>query len=142
MVVDADRTLQAHLEQHPELQDEWARTYKLKDDPRITAIGRLLRSTSLDELPQWWNVLCGQMSLVGPRPIVDGEITRYGDYFSDYCRVAPGITGLWQVSGRNDTTYDKRVQLDTLYVQSWSPWLDLSLVISTVRCLLTREGAC
>ncbi|TWT73749.1 UDP-glucose:undecaprenyl-phosphate glucose-1-phosphate transferase [Posidoniimonas polymericola] len=141
MVVDADKTLEKHLQAHPELRAEWEKDHKLKWDPRITTVGRVFRKLSLDELPQLWNVLCGEMSLVGPRPIVTKEVEKYGDCWGLYTSVKPGITGLWQVSGRNNTTYDERVQLDEYYVRNWSPWLDLYLMIRTVRTVLFAEGA-
>lgn len=141
MVGDADAVLVRYLEAHPELREEWERDHKLRDDPRITAVGRLLRRTSLDELPQLWNVLTGEMSLVGPRPIVDGEVEKYGDHFPLYTKVRPGLTGLWQVSGRNDTTYEERVALDAYYVRNWSVWLDLVIVVRTVRVVLLGSGA-
>ena len=99
----------------------------------MTRIGRFLRKTSLDELPQLWNVIRGEMSLVGPRPIVSDEIVKYGPYYGLYTMVKPGITGLWQVSGRNNTTYDERVQLDAYYVRNWSPWMDIALLLKTIR---------
>ena len=108
------------MKDNPEAREEWERDFKLKDDPRITKIGRFLRKTSLDELPQLWNVLVGDMSLVGPRPIVKDEIVKYGTYINDFYLVPPGITGVWQVSGRSDTTYDERVQMDSWYVHNWS----------------------
>lgn len=141
MVADADRVLRAHLEKHPELRAEWERDQKLRNDPRVTRIGRVLRKTSLDELPQLWNVLCGQMSLVGPRPIVYDEISKYGDAFSLYTQVLPGLTGMWQVSGRNDTGYGERVALDMYYVRNWSPWLDVYLLARTVTVVLRGSGA-
>ncbi len=104
-------------------------------------IGRLLRRTSLDELPQLWNVLCGEMSLVGPRPIVTAEVAKYGHHFTLYQKVRPGLTGLWQVSGRNDTTYAERVALDCYYVRNWSVWLDLVIICRTVRVVLLGKGA-
>ena len=141
MVCDADAVLQTYLAANPQARAEWERDHKLKRDPRVTWIGRLLRQTSLDELPQLWNVLRGEMSLVGPRPIVDDEIRKYGDVFLEYTRVLPGITGLWQVSGRNNTTYDERVSLDAFYVGNWSVWLDLYILFRTIRVVLLREGA-
>jgi lipopolysaccharide/colanic/teichoic acid biosynthesis glycosyltransferase len=120
---------------------EWEKDQKLRYDPRSTRIGRFIRKTSLDELPQLWNVLRGDMSLVGPRPIVAAEIEKYGQYYSLYTMVTPGITGLWQVSGRNNTTYEERVQLDSYYVRNWSPWLDMYLLIRTIRIVLFAEGA-
>ncbi|MGI9457308.1 MAG: undecaprenyl-phosphate galactose phosphotransferase WbaP [Aeoliella sp.] len=142
MVPHADNLLAEALANDPELRQEWERDHKLKNDPRvIRGIGSLLRKTSLDELPQLWNVLCGEMSLVGPRPIVEAEIEKYKDDYSSYKLVRPGITGMWQVSGRNDTDYDERVQLDRYYVRNWSPWLDIYILARTIRTVLLREGA-
>jgi Undecaprenyl-phosphate galactose phosphotransferase WbaP len=141
MVPDADRVLASHLASHPELRQEWDKDHKLKCDPRVTAVGRLLRKTSLDELPQLWNVLRGEMSLVGPRPIVDEEIPKYGAKYALYKKVRPGISGLWQVSGRNNTTYEERVGFDEYYVRNWSPWLDLYILGRTVKVVLTGDGA-
>ncbi len=141
MAVDADRVLEAHLAAHPELRPEWERDHKLRDDPRVTRVGRLLRRTSLDELPQLWNVVRGEMSLIGPRPIVGAEVSRYQDMFELYVRVRPGISGLWQVSGRNDTTYGERVALDSYYVRNWSVWLDLYILARTVRAVCFGKGA-
>jgi lipopolysaccharide/colanic/teichoic acid biosynthesis glycosyltransferase len=133
--------LEYYLEQHPELREEWEQDQKLRYDPRVTRIGRFIRKTSLDELPQLWNVILGEMSLVGPRPIVTNEVPKYGPYYELYTIVKPGITGLWQVSGRNNTTYDERVQLDAYYVRNWSPWLDVYLLLKTVRIVLFAKGA-
>ncbi|KAA5539294.1 undecaprenyl-phosphate galactose phosphotransferase WbaP [Roseiconus nitratireducens] len=142
MVADADRVLEEYLEQDVEMRRQWIEDQKLKNDPRIIpGVGHILRKSSLDELPQLWNVLCGDMSLVGPRPIVNSEIERYREMYPLYLRVRPGITGLWQVSGRNDTSYEQRVRLDSYYVCNWSVWLDAYLVLRTVRTILMREGA-
>jgi len=141
MVQDADRLLHEYLQQHPELREEWERDQKLRNDPRITRVGRFLRKTSLDEFPQLWNVLLGEMSLVGPRPIVEDEVKRYGSLFALYTKVRPGLTGLWQVSGRNDTTYAERVAMDAYYVRNWSPWLDLYILARTVWVVLFGKGA-
>ena len=141
MVDNADDCLARCLQQDESLRQEWLRNHKLKDDPRITWIGRILRSTSLDELPQLWNVLRGDMSLVGPRPIIEGEIEKYQQMYRLYTRVRPGITGMWQISGRNSTTYEQRVELDSYYVRNWSPWLDAYILARTVRTVLLREGA-
>lgn len=138
---DAAAMLDQLLASNPELRAEWQRDHKLRQDPRVTWIGNILRKTSLDELPQLWNVVCGQMSLVGPRPITTAEICKYGDQWEVYQRVLPGVTGLWQVSGRNQTTYDERVALDTFYVHNWSPWLDLVILARTVQTVLRGEGA-
>ncbi len=141
MSLDSDELLMEYLQQHPELAFEWHVNHKLKNDPRLTRVGLFLRKTSLDELPQLWNVLGGDMSLVGPRPIVNQEVEKYGEYYSFYTKVTPGLTGLWQVSGRNDTTYDERIELDTYYARNWSPWLDIYLLARTFQVLVTREGA-
>jgi Undecaprenyl-phosphate galactose phosphotransferase WbaP len=141
MVRDASAVLARHLEASPTLRQEWRRDHKLRHDPRVTAVGRVLRRTSLDELPQIWNVLIGEMSVVGPRPIVAEEIARYGDAYELYSQVTPGITGLWQVSGRNDVTYEKRVDLDTYYIRNWSPWLDLYILARTLGAVLFARGA-
>ena len=141
MAKNADRTLESYLDAHPELRQSWERDHKLRNDPRITRVGRFLRQTSLDELPQLWNILRGEMSLVGPRPIVDEEIQRYGEKFGLYTKVTPGLTGLWQVSGRNNLTYEERVSLDAYYVRNWSVWLDLHILIRTVWVVISGEGA-
>ena len=141
MVVNGDQVLSEFLATHPGCRDEWEQERKLKRDPRVTRIGRLLRRTSLDELPQLWNVLRGQMSLVGPRPIVGDEIRYYADKFELYKRVLPGITGLWQVSGRSDVTYTERVNLDAYYVRNWSIWLDIYILLRTVWVVLMGDGA-
>lgn len=140
MYSDSDRILERAL-RDPELAAEWTRSRKLRNDPRATVIGRLLRKLSLDELPQLWNVLRGDMSLVGPRPIVHSEIARYRDKFASYALVRPGITGLWQVSGRNHTTYSRRINLDEYYVRNWSIWLDAYVLARTVKTVVTGEGA-
>ncbi|MFK7739348.1 MAG: exopolysaccharide biosynthesis polyprenyl glycosylphosphotransferase [Planctomycetota bacterium] len=141
MVIDADERLAALLQSDPEARVEWDERHKLRHDPRITVIGNWLRRTSLDELPQIWNVFTGSMSFVGPRPIVDGEVERYGPWFLYYTAMRPGITGLWQVSGRDDTVYAERVRLDAVYAVSWSPWLDLAICLRTILTLVRREGA-
>jgi Undecaprenyl-phosphate galactose phosphotransferase WbaP len=141
MVCDADRVLDDCLGRNPDLREQWCHCHKLARDPRITRIGRYLRRMSLDELPQVWNVVRGQMSLVGPRPIIQQEVRRYADHFDLYTRVRPGITGLWQVSGRNDLSYPERIRLDVYYVQNWSLWLDLHLLASTVRAVIGGRGA-
>jgi len=141
MVSNAAEVLDVSLRADPALRLEWERDRKLRHDPRITPVGRLLRRTSLDELPQIWNVLTGQMSVVGPRPIVAGEISLYGRDFDLYKQVRPGITGLWQVSGRNNVSYQERVRLDTYYIRNWSPWLDLYILARTVSAVLLARGA-
>lgn len=142
MVPNAQQRLQDVLDSDPAMREEWERDHKLKNDPRIVpVIGPLLRKFSIDELAQLWNVLRGEMSLVGPRPIVDEEIQKYGPVFEQYLRVTPGITGLWQISGRNNTTYEERLQFDQYYVRNWSPWLDLYILYRTVKTVVFREGA-
>ncbi|QDU63290.1 UDP-glucose:undecaprenyl-phosphate glucose-1-phosphate transferase [Planctomycetes bacterium Pan216] len=142
MVPNAADLLKGYLDRHPELRDEWQRDHKLRRDPRILpVIGHLLRKLSLDELPQLWNVLIGDMSLVGPRPIVSAEIPKYGSTYYLYQAVRPGITGLWQISGRNNTTYSRRLNLDTFYIRNWSPWFDFYILVCTFKTVLLREGA-
>ena len=141
MCVDAQEKLAELLANNPAAKEEWERDFKLKDDPRITKSGAFLRKTSLDELPQIFNVLRGEMSLVGPRPVIKEELERYGEYLGDYLMVRPGITGMWQVSGRSDTTYEERVQMDSWYVRNWSVWLDVMLLWRTVKAVVKREGA-
>jgi len=141
MVPNADRTLRELLESRPELKAEWVSGHKLRDDPRVTALGRFLRRTSLDELPQIWNVLRGEMSLVGPRPVVREELMRYGRCLPVYLSAKPGITGLWQVTGRNDTDYRRRVALDVYYVRNQNLLLDLFILLKTTRVVLGGGGA-
>lgn len=138
---DADAVLQELLENDPAARAEWERDFKLRHDPRVTKIGAFLRKTSLDEWPQFYNVLCGEMSLVGPRPVVEDERKYYGAYWKDYLAVKPGITGLWQVSGRNDTGYKRRVVLDRAYVRRWSAWKDIAIIFKTAKVMLVRDGA-
>ncbi|OGO62430.1 MAG: hypothetical protein A2030_10395 [Chloroflexi bacterium RBG_19FT_COMBO_50_10] len=141
MVEKADEILSKFLEENPELLEEWMLNHKLKEDPRITRVGRILRKISLDELPQLINVVKGEMSLVGPRPIVSEEIERYRDRFQYYTQVRPGITGLWQVSGRNDIDYDQRVRFDEYYVRNRSIWMNLYILIRTALVVIRRQGA-
>jgi len=141
MVMNSKEMLEQHLAGNPAARLEWERTQKLKNDPRVTRIGRFLRKTSMDELPQVWNVLRGEMSFVGPRPIVENEIRHYGEDFHLYQRVRGGITGLWQVSGRSDTTYAERVALDSFYARNWSVWLDLCILFRTFSVVLFGKGA-
>ncbi|GLV47208.1 undecaprenyl-phosphate galactose phosphotransferase WbaP [Thermus sp. LT1-2-5] len=142
MYLDADKRLQEYLEHNREARLEWEQNFKLKKDPRILpVVGHILRKSSLDELPQLWNVLKGEMSLVGPRPIVKAEVKKYGTAFDLYIQVWPGLTGLWQVSGRTDTSYSERVALDSYYVRNWSLWLDLYILARTFWVVLTRRGA-
>lgn len=141
MLRNSEQVLAALLRDDPVARAEWERDHKLTTDPRITPIGRFLRKSSLDELPQLLNVLRGEMSLVGPRPITVAELTRYGRVRWHYLSVRPGLTGLWQVSGRNNTTYEERVALDQRYVEQRSLWLDACILVKTVRVVLLREGA-
>ena len=141
MCVDAKEKLEQLLKTDPKAKAEWEKDFKLKNDPRITKSGAFLRKTSLDELPQIFNVLKGEMSLVGPRPIIRDEMVRYGEYINDYLMVKPGITGMWQVSGRNDTDYKRRVQLDSWYVRNWSVWLDVMLLWRTGKTVFLCKGA-
>lgn len=141
MCVDAERKLREVLDSDPALRDEWERTFKLVNDPRVTAIGGWLRRSSLDELPQLLNVLRGDMALVGPRPITLIELRLYGPARWQYLSVLPGMTGLWQVSGRNRVAYERRVQLDDEYVRNRSFWLDCWILVKTVLVVLTRDGA-
>ena len=141
MVPNAQEALEIYLKENPAAREEWERDFKLKDDPRVTKIGKFLRKTSLDELPQLWNVLIGDMSLVGPRPIVRAEVEKYGEYINDFYLVPPGITGVWQVSGRSDTTYEERVLMDSWYVHNWSVWIDIVYLVKTVLAVLKGKGA-
>lgn len=141
MRMDADKVLADLLAADPDARAEWEKDFKLKNDPRVTPVGDFLRRTSLDELPQLFNVLKGEMSLVGPRPVVSAEIERYGESAAYYMQVRPGITGLWQVSGRNDTTYAERVSLDSWYVKNWSLWYDIAILFKTVDVVIRRKGA-
>lgn len=140
MAADAEQRLAALLATDDNAAREWASDQKLRKDPRITAIGGLLRKTSLDELPQLFNILAGQMSVVGPRPIVAGEVSRYGRSFRYYCSVRPGLTGLWQISGRNDTTYDERVALDVRYVQTRNLHSNIEICAKTIPAILGARG--
>jgi Undecaprenyl-phosphate galactose phosphotransferase WbaP len=141
MYEKADVVFEKTLKDDPELRKEWEKNHKLKNDPRLTKVGSILRRLSLDEFPQLWNVLKGEMSLVGPRPIVEKEIEKYGDDFDLYTQVLPGLTGLWQVSGRSNLSYQERVWLDTHYVRNWSVWLDLVILVRTVWVVIAGVGA-
>ena len=143
MVPNAEEVLAHLLANDPAAREEWARDFKLKNDPRITRVGRFIRKTSLDEFPQLWNVLMNDMSIVGPRPVVRSELDQYyrGSAKSYYLSVKPGLTGPWQVSGRNDMEYSERVELDRVYVKSWGLWSDFMIVMRTVAVMLRRKGA-
>jgi Undecaprenyl-phosphate galactose phosphotransferase WbaP len=140
MSADAEQLLIKLLQSDPNRRAEWEKDHKLRDDPRITRVGRFLRKTSLDELPQLWNVLRGEMSLVGPRPALVEEVSKYGEVYGLYQRMRPGITGLWQVSGRNDTSYEERLAMISYYVHNWSIWLDLIILARTVQVVVFRGG--
>jgi lipopolysaccharide/colanic/teichoic acid biosynthesis glycosyltransferase len=141
MAVDAESRLAELLARDPAAREEWARDHKLRDDPRVTPLGAFLRRSSLDELPQLFNVLQGTMSLVGPRPIVDAEISRYGKRFHHYCAVKPGITGLWQVSGRSDLSWEDGLRLDLYYVENWSLAADVVILWKTIGAVMASRGA-
>lgn len=141
MVLDSQSRLAELLARDPEVREEWERDRKLRNDPRITWLGHILRKTSLDELPQLFNILRGEMSLVGPRPIVSDEVAKYGRAFRHYISITPGLTGLWQVSGRNDVEYARRVALDILYVRRRSLAFNLYIIAKTLPAVLLREGS-
>jgi len=141
MRVNSDEALQRHLAANSEAAREWEETQKLKCDPRVTPLGRTMRKTSVDELPQLLNILKGEMSFVGPRPIVTAEVPKYGEYIGHYLRARPGLTGPWQVSGRNDVDYGTRVTLDHQYIEHWSFRRDLAIIASTVRVVVTARGS-
>nr|WP_156883088.1 sugar transferase [Rhodovulum sp. P5] len=140
MVVNAEHKLKAYLARNPEAAAEWERDFKLTDDPRVTRIGRFIRKTSLDEIPQIFNVLTGEMSFVGPRPIVTEELQRYGQHASSYMAMTPGVTGLWQVSGRNEISYGERIALDISYLEHCSLRTDLSIIWKTGAAVIFRTG--
>ncbi len=140
MSKNGEDVLRAYLEENPDAQKEWAQSQKLTNDPRVTKIGRVLRKTSLDELPQIFNILIGDMSFVGPRPIVYEEIKKYGPAFLDYRKTRPGLTGAWQISGRNDIAYADRVELDKSYVSNWSLGLDMRIILKTLPAVIKAKG--
>jgi exopolysaccharide production protein ExoY len=141
MVRNSAEVLAELLRTDPQAREEWDRDQKLRNDPRVTGIGHFLRKTSLDELPQLFNILRGEMHFVGPRPVTVGELRRYGSRKRHYLSVKPGLTGLWQVSGRNNTTYEQRVEFDSEYVERRSPWFDSWILMRTVKVVITRDGA-
>ena len=141
MVINGEEVLQEYFARHPEDIPHWNLTQKLKNDPRVTPIGRIIRKTSIDELPQLWNVLVGDMSIVGPRPMLESQVPLYGAAFASYRRVRPGITGLWQISGRNHLTFAERARLDVYTIQNWSVWLDIYILARTISVVLTAKGA-
>jgi Undecaprenyl-phosphate galactose phosphotransferase WbaP len=142
MYMNSDQILKEILEKDAVLRQEWDQYHKLKIDPRITRVGRFLRKYSLDELPQLWNVLMGEMSMVGPRPMQDWEAKIYGPTLGYYLKARPGLTGLWQVSGRNQTTFARRAQLDYEYIQRWSIWTDIHILLRTIWVVISCDGAC
>jgi exopolysaccharide production protein ExoY len=141
MAVNGDAILTAYLQASPQADKEWRECRKLKTDPRVTTLGVALRQLSLDELPQLINVIRGEMSLVGPRPIVSEELGKYGQSAELYFRARPGLTGAWQVNGRSDTSYDQRVKLDCEYVQNWSLWRDLVIIAKTIPAVMSARGS-
>jgi len=141
MILNSQEVLEQLLANDPEARAEWEKDFKLKDDPRVTRIGHFIRKSSLDELPQLWNVLMGTMSMVGPRPVVEEELQRYAENVDYYLLAKPGITGLWQVSGRNDVDYETRVYFDAWYVKNWSLWNDIAILFKTANVVLKRVGA-
>lgn len=138
---NADSELEQIFSENPELRTEWENKFKLENDPRVTPVGKFLRKTSLDELPQFWNVIKGEMALIGPRPIIEKEKKYYGKNYATFSSVKPGITGLWQVSGRSDTGYEERVALDVFYVNNWSLWMDYYIFFATINAVILRRGA-
>ncbi|MGF1627788.1 MAG: sugar transferase [Alphaproteobacteria bacterium] len=141
MVLDSQEKLAEHLASNEDAAREWKETHKLRDDPRVTKLGRFLRKSSIDELPQLINVLRGEMSIVGPRPIVQDEVEKYGEHFAAYTSVPPGITGLWQICGRSDIAYPERVRLDVMYVENWTLAGDLMIIFRTIPAVLRARGA-
>jgi exopolysaccharide production protein ExoY len=141
MAVNGDQLLRNYLRDNPEAAEEWRRTRKLKDDPRVTAVGRVLRKLSLDELPQLLNILRGEMSVVGPRPVVDDELKVYDSFAIYYLQTRPGLTGLWQISGRNDVSYETRIAFDTHYVQNWSLVQDVTIILRTIPAVCLARGS-
>ncbi|UHS59488.1 sugar transferase [Agrobacterium vaccinii] len=141
MVTNGDEVLRQYLAANPEAAEEWKATRKLKNDPRVTAIGNVLRKLSLDELPQLINIIRGEMSVVGPRPVVDEELNYYESAASYYLSTRPGLTGLWQISGRNDVSYKERVDYDTQYVRTWSMMQDVSIIFKTIPAVCMSRGS-
>ena len=142
MVTDGDAVLERHLAENPQARIEWERDRKLRSDPRVTRFGQVLRTYSVDELPLFFNVLLGDMSFVGPRPVTHDELDRYGPAVEAYLAARPGITGLWQTSGRNDTSYEQRVEMDQLYATEWTFGLDVVIMLRTVPVVLGARGSC
>ena len=141
MIINSQEVLEELLANDEEAKAEWERDFKLRNDPRVTPIGKFIRKTSLDELPQLINVLKGEMSLIGPRPVIEEEKKYYGEHWDEFLSIKPGMTGLWQVSGRNDTTYDERVSLDIKYIRNWTLWMDITIVFKTIVIIFNPKGA-
>ena len=141
MVMDADEQLQKILAENPQMRKEWEKDRKFTNDPRVTGIGKILRKTSIDEIPQFYNVLVGEMSFIGPRPVTRPELARYGDKADFILSVQPGLSGMWQISGRSDTGYEERITLDSYYIHNWSVWLDVWIIIKTIFVVLRGKGA-
>jgi exopolysaccharide production protein ExoY len=141
MAVNGDEVLRNYLRDNPQAAEEWRATRKLKNDPRVTVVGTVLRKLSLDELPQLLNILRGEMSVVGPRPVVDEELNLYDSFAAFYLRTRPGLTGLWQISGRNDVSYESRIAFDTQYVQNWSLLGDVSIIVRTIPAVCMARGS-
>ena len=141
MVIDADKQLEKLLSENPQMRAEWEKEQKLTNDPRVTKIGKLLRKTSIDEIPQFFNILTGQMSFIGPRPVTEPELEKYGSKADYILNVQPGLSGMWQISGRSETSYQERVTLDSYYIDNWSIWLDLWILLKTVFVVLKGKGA-
>jgi exopolysaccharide production protein ExoY len=142
MIKNSEEFMRDYLASNPDAAHEWASTRKLRNDPRVTFLGNVLRRSSLDELPQFFNVLRGEMSCVGPRPVVADELRFYGSSVSDYLQTRPGLTGPWQISGRSDTSYEERVTLDCKYVREWSLWADIVILVKTIPATVSSRGSC
>ena len=141
MFSNSQEMLEQILATDPVRREEWEKDRKFVDDPRVTPFGKFLRKTSLDELPQLWNIFVGEMSFIGPRPVTKSELIKYGNDADYVLSVTPGLSGMWQISGRSDTGYEERVQLDSFYIQNWSIWLDLWILIKTVWVVINGKGA-
>ena len=141
MYSNSQEMLETILKTDPAMKKEWEENRKFVNDPRVTPLGKFLRKTSLDELPQLFNILAGSMSFVGPRPVTRDELEKYGDYADFILSVTPGLSGMWQISGRSDTGYEERINLDTYYIQNWSTWFDMWIIIKTVWVVLNGKGA-
>ena len=141
MYKNSQEMLEKILAEDPVRRAEWEKDRKFVDDPRVTKFGKFLRKTSLDELPQLWNIFIGEMSFVGPRPVTEEELEKYGENADYILTVTPGLSGMWQISGRSDTGYEERINLDTYYIQNWSVWLDIWIIIKTVWVVINGKGA-